>query len=158
MKLSIFSALTAIAFLSACSTFSKKECETMNWGQKGYESALKGEASAREALTYYDDKCKDEHGVEPQRDSFSIGYNDGLKVFCTPEYAKRFGSEGGVYKGHCPKDPQTNLEQHYSSGRLQFLEIRVKKLEQEVHDLQSSLSSARSDVSECEARCAQCTH
>ncbi len=46
-----------ILILSGCATYSKKQCETMDWHQKGFDTALEGK-SQPEGLDYYQRVCK----------------------------------------------------------------------------------------------------
>lgn len=134
-----------LTLLSACSTYSKKQCESMNWKAEGYKSALRGE-TAQEGYDYFVGTCGKDHGIKPTAEEFKLGYKDGLAAFCTPEAMLQFAQRGGVYRNICPAVAQEELTKNYQSGRLKFLENKVSELESEVSRLKGKLSDAENTI------------
>lgn len=140
-----FFALAALS-ITACSTFSKKECESMDWYQSGFTSARQGD-TVGDGLAYYQRKCTDEHGIAVNGQRFQEGYDKGLQYFCTEGEARLFGQTGKQYRGTCPKDKESAFTKNYDSGRMDYLIQRVKNLEQEISNLESQISYKDSEIS-----------
>jgi len=131
-------------FLLSCATYSKKECESFNWDQRGYRSALRGEVK-EDRLSYYYVTCNDKYAVKPEDQSFNTGYEKGLKRFCTADYAKEFARRGGEYVGTCTPEQEKSFLKPYAKGVNQFYKTRVYALERKVSDLESEVSSLESE-------------
>lgn len=59
-------------------------------------------------------------------------YTEGLKIFCTPSNAFRFGSSGGVYQDVCPNDTEEAWLLEYRKGRKIWLKAVIDEKEREV--------------------------
>lgn len=77
-------------------------------------------------------------------------YTEGLRVFCTPSNAYRFGSSGGVYLEVCPKDSEEAWLTEYRKGRKIWLKAVIDEKEREVVRLDGEvrrLESQRQNLS-----------
>ena len=59
-------------------------------------------------------------------------YTEGLKIFCTPANAFRFGSSGGIYQDVCPNDTEEAWLAEYRKGRKIWLKAVIDEKEREV--------------------------
>lgn len=134
---------------TGCSTFSRKECESMNWSAKGHQSALSGE-TVDEGIAYFKNACGVEHRIEPDMKAYQAGYAEGLKEFCTPEASAQFARRGGRYQGTCPEAQHEKVVTSFNSGRVDYLEKKVKNLESKVSSLESDNDRLRSQNSDLE--------
>lgn len=71
-------------------------------------------------------------------------YTEGLRVFCTPQSAYRFGTSGGVYQNVCPKEVENDWLTEYRKGRKIYLTSMVAEKEREVSRLDSEISRLES--------------
>lgn len=56
-------------------------------------------------------------------------YSDGLRIFCTPGNAYRFGSGGGIYQNVCSKSEEEPFLTEYRKGRKVWLTAVIKEKE-----------------------------
>lgn len=146
----LFALLTLVSAVG-CTTFSKQQCEEMNWALQGRSAALNGH-TAGSRLEYFDRECFQEHGVSPNTQAFQAGYENGLKEFCTPQYAYQFAVRGGEYNGICPAEKEKAVTESFHNGRSIYLERRVSHLADEVSSLTSEVGSLKSQLSSCESK------
>lgn len=67
-------------------------------------------------------------------------YAEGLKIFCTPSNAYRFGSTGGLYQNVCPNDVEEAWMGEYRKGRKVYLKALIEEKEREVARLEGDLN------------------
>lgn len=151
--------LSSFVFLTACSTYSKRQCSNFDWRSRGFLSATEGE-SQNHGIAHYRKACAVEHDVQPDFQEFKVGYEKGLKVFCTADHARLYASRGGEYLGTCPKETEKEFLKpyitginHYYKNQVSDLEREVSKLENEVNDLKNQVSNLESDKTSLEATC-----
>lgn len=143
--------------VTGCTTYSRSQCENFDWQNRGYNSALKGQ-STPEGLAHYQKECAEVHEVVPNTVEFEKGYKKGNQIFCTGDYAEKFGLKGGEYRsGICGEESEKAFLKPYIKGinvyyknRVSELEYQVADLESEVSDLESKVSSLESEVNSCE--------
>lgn len=143
--------LLTIANLTGCSTFSKQQCLEMDWKAQGFSTANNGE-SLTEGIAYFNQECGREHSIRVDSQLFKLGYDQGLKEFCSPENAFASGNKGVVYKGTCAQYSEDKFLSKYLAGRAAFTERRVVELESKVDDLESQVSNLKSEVSDKESQ------
>lgn len=137
--------------LSACSTYSKRQCQEMNWEAQGVQTAMKGEYLAQ-GLDHFHKVCLVENGIKPDEQGLRRGYDIGLKQFCTPEFA--YSLRGGRYSGVCPAEAEQAIKPKLQDGRMSFLERKVVELESEVSSLEGQISTLRGELSDAQGRAA----
>lgn len=84
----------------------------------------------------------------------------GIRVFCTPSSAYRFGAGGGVYLNVCPKDTEDAWMAEYRKGRKIYLTSQIAEKEKEISRLDgevSRLESKRTSLSQEQAMVANQT-
>ncbi len=146
----------------ACSTFSREQCQKMDWSFEGYNRARDGD-SAEPGIGYYKKECDQEHGIKVNEQLYNEGYQRGLNAFCTKEGGFSYARHGGHYRGTCPKEKESEFLSRFTEGRLIFLEDRLRDLEHEnkglrddVDSLRSQLSSAQSELSSARGEASTC--
>jgi outer membrane murein-binding lipoprotein Lpp len=142
--------IVAVLGLAGCSTFSKEQCEKMDWKSQGFASANKGDTFG-EGMAYYGHKCGEEHAVQVDSQRFKQGYEEGLKVFCIPENGYDAGNRGITYKGTCSQNSEDKFLSKYLTGNAAFMKRRVTELEGQVRSLESEVSTLKSELSSKES-------
>ena len=82
--------------VSGCSTFSKKQCRNFDWKNEGYQMALEG-LTEQQTVELFRQKCELKHEVKADAEALKKGFAEGIQIFCRPNLARRFGSQGGYY-------------------------------------------------------------
>lgn len=135
--------------LVSCTTFTKQQCESMDWQTQGYKAALAG-VPVQESFNQYQKSCREVQVslAQAHGDAFARGYDIGREKFCTAENASKFAGDGGVYRGTCPDKAITpNFMASYQSGREKFLLGEIQSLRSQISDLQSKVSSQAGEIS-----------
>lgn len=151
----IYFVVIGLTFMS-CTTYTKKQCETMDWRKQGENFALKGQ-TLDQGYFHFHNACKD---VVMDKAAFQAGHKEGLKIFCTAEYAENFAAEGGKYIGVCPETLENkNFLNKYHSSRENFLTKQIKELESDVstlkrknNDQEVEIAKLKNSLSTCEAK------
>lgn len=98
MRMAWMAALLTVVGLGGCETMSQDECLTADWRAIGFEDGTSGRPPSR--IADHRKACA-QHGVTPDLDRWSIGYDEGLERFCTPESGFSVGVSGGSHNGVC---------------------------------------------------------
>lgn len=132
------SLLLSTLFLVGCATYSKRQCEEMDWYREGRTAALNG-LTRKEGKTPFIDKCQEDQGVAVDVVAFDRGFANGLNKLCTPEGREALAAKGIKYQETCEShDDAVNLEQNRKSE----LQERVNELEEEVARLKKNCAPA----------------
>jgi Protein of unknown function (DUF2799) len=142
----------SILLLSSCSTFSKSDCESMNWQNEGYKAGSNGETAGQQAK-FFQKECTVEHQVPVNIEKFSKGYEQGLKSYCSTSNLYQKGLNGDSYSGVCKK---SEIAASYSNGRTQFLEKKVIEQEEAIQRLKSELDDLERKNSDLESKLNSC--
>lgn len=122
------------AFLIGCSTYSKKQCQEMDWYVEGKKAALQG-YTPKQGKTHFIDKCQEDQGVAIDYPEFERGFSAGLKKLCTPEGLKELEDKDIKYQRTC--------EAH--EDLLKFQKTRTSDLEEKVHNLELENSRLKTE-------------
>jgi hypothetical protein len=98
---------------TACS-LSKKDCETTDWYDRGLRDGRVGEFTS--ALTKYKEQCS-AHNITVDAHFYKMGYNDGLKQFCTFDNGHKEGLAGRVDLNVCPESSRGEYYRGYWAGK-----------------------------------------
>ncbi len=105
--------LTLLA-LPACSTLGEKGCKTIDWSVQGQLDAEKGHprVSRFEELRQ---ECS-KYSVEGDLRAYTVGYETGVKYFCTPANGWAWGAKGESYHQTCTPDLEPKFLETYRLG------------------------------------------
>lgn len=67
-------------------------------------------------------------------------HSDGLRIFCTPANAYRFGTTGDIYLNVCSKQEEEAFLTEYRKGRKVWLGAVIKEKEYKLQQLQAEIS------------------
>jgi hypothetical protein len=128
-----FILLVLLVFVS-CSTLEKKECQDMDWLDKGLQDGSDGESN----LDQYQKECS-KHGVEVSKEKYETGLTEGLRKFCTYDNGYEFGKNGKSHFNDCP------FNSDFKKGHDEAL----ADIEDEKEKKEEDLKKAVSDLNEC---------
>lgn len=81
-----------------------------------------------------------ETGIHPQ---LRQHYQKGLNVFCKPESAFEFASNGGEYENQCVERNEPAFMVQYKKGRRGYLKTQILKNEDEIRVIDQDISNIR---------------
>lgn len=96
-----------IVLISGCSTMSIEECKIAQWENIGQKDASEGYDRLRFAK--YMKACDKAH-ITPDQARYNKGYDEGLKLYCTPQNIFDLGLSGLGDYSICPINEQQNLK------------------------------------------------
>lgn len=107
----------AFAGLASCATLNEDQCRTANWQQLGQENGAAGHPASY--IEEHRRACA-EHKLPVDQQQWSIGWEQGIRVFCTPENGLTMGREGRSYANSCPLELKTDFEAAYSVSKALY--------------------------------------
>jgi hypothetical protein len=139
----------SLLFAAGCSTVSKEDCQRLNWSSTGYSWALDGGTThyVQGRTEYY---CQENYGVNFDPQAFGVGYDAGIKKFCTPEAALVFGQRGGQYNGTCKGKVEKEFLEKYQLGLSQFTAGKISSMESKINSLEDENSEKNRRIRDLE--------
>lgn len=98
--------------LGGCATLTLEQCQTSNWQQKGYKDGSNGSGTR---IAKYQKQCS-EHNVSVPSEAYYVGYQEGLKVFCTYDNGVREGEAGRRNEGVCVGGAASEFNKGHTAG------------------------------------------
>jgi hypothetical protein len=142
----ILSISLMVAF-SGCATLSKNECLEADWFEIGRRDGIMGKPRA--LFQRHTDACL-KHGVNPDRDGYYEGREEGLKFYCTEDNGFKQGRLGNEYQYVCPPEFEPDFlagyvkgsEIHEYESKIASLERRLERIDSEIKKKESKLYSS----------------
>lgn len=124
-------ALLGLGLLGSCATLNEEECMTADW----FELGRKDGAAGRPA-SYIDAhrRACEKHKLPVEQQPWQVGWDEGIRLYCTPDNGLLQGREGRGYANSCPPDLKTGFETAYHVAK------RVYDARQSRDRLQSEIS------------------
>ncbi|WP_372741422.1 DUF2799 domain-containing protein [Neptunomonas sp.] len=124
----------------------QSECLHADWQLIGQADASKGVHSS--VLDEYRNDCA-EYAVLPSRQDYHLGYQQGLKQFCTRTSGFFYGKKGSKYRGICPASLEAEFLEGYVPGYELFmisdvmtrLRISVSDAERDIRKIRKLIST-----------------
>jgi predicted RNase H-like nuclease (RuvC/YqgF family) len=110
-----------------CATYSKKQCQEMDWYVEGKRAALDG-YTLKQGKSHFIDKCQENQGVTMSVKEFEKGFAVGLDKLCTPEGLENLKSRDIKYQRTCDVREES---MNYEKSHEMELEEKIQKLETE---------------------------
>jgi len=144
-------AAICLLILSGCATLSESQCVASDWETVGYRDGLTGTASSQ--LLQHQNACM-KHGIAPDRDSYLVGWQQGVEQYCQPDNGFSVGQRGGGYSSICPSHLKDAYYAAYQDGRLLFtaqseinrMNRQISQKEHRIKQITSAQSSAEADL------------
>lgn len=116
LKISILALLT-IFLLSCTSYFVRKDCESMNWYQTGFDIALRGDRISN------DEKVNQCRKVEAEisESQLDTGFKAGMSRYCMPDTVYQTGKSGELFNTEfCDSSNMSLLQKKHSEGNKAY--------------------------------------
>jgi hypothetical protein len=118
------------------------------WSELGYQDGLNAIARSVSRANTFAEKCP-EHGMSADWTQYQLGYDRGIKDYCTPEQALLRGSEGNEsrYETVCLHSPQLAvIKKNYRLGRVEYLTRQTKDSENQLQHQEYEVRRCRDDL------------
>lgn len=140
--------ITIILAFSGCATLSKNECLEADWFEIGRRDGTMGKPRA--LFQQHRDACL-KHSVNPNRDAYYEGRDEGLKFYCTEDNGFKQGRLGRKYQYVCPPELEPNFLAGYVEGKeireyeskIASLKKRLERIESEIKKKEHKLYSSK---------------
>lgn len=149
MKVKMMAAGVAALVLAGCEAtpaMEVNECAVADWRAIGYRDGAEGRGGER--FGERNQICMNA-GYPADAGLYTIGRDEGLRVFCDPRAGFRRAVEGRSYNGVCPADIDPAYRAASEDGR------RVREVESLLNSARSEVSSLRSQIDECNRKISQ---
>ncbi|MFD1710426.1 DUF2799 domain-containing protein [Ottowia sp. GY511] len=131
IALRIGACLALVGVLGGCATMNAEDCQKADWQSLGYNDASSGSGSATGRRRA--EACQ-ELGFGADMGAYGRGWQDGLRVFCTPGGAENFARRGGRYEtGYCPPELEPQFLYYYRPAFERFeYQRRMRELQNDI--------------------------
>jgi len=119
--------------LASCATLEKDQCAVANWQELGFADGQQGRPAERVA-SYREDCAK--FGIPIDGQSYRVGWEAGIRQYCTPENGFERGINGRFARNSCPASISAQFQQPYNLGReiyeldrnIEAIQLKIDKL------------------------------
>lgn len=132
-------------FICISCSLSKKDCATADWYDRGFKDGRVGQFVSQ--LTKYKQQCG-AHNIEVDIHFYKMGYNDGLKQFCTFDNGHKEGLAGRVDLDVCPASSRGEYYRGYWAGKNRAHNYQAQKNMEATAQLEADRARLRA-LSEC---------
>ncbi len=131
--LRMIASMLVLAALAGCASdsVSESQCIAGDWQTVGYRDGANGYRSTQ--LLEHQNACV-KHGVIPDRASYMIGWEKGVREYCEANNGYDVGVSGYGHNNVCPDDQREAFLAAYHDGRQLYL------ARSEVNDLEQAIS------------------
>lgn len=145
-SIALAAALSA-ALLAGCGSnpsVSKNQCLANDWQTLGYRDGVNGRRSTE--LLKHQDACL-KHGVTPDRQQYTMGWQQGVREYCTPNNAFYIGETGAGHYNICPADQATAFLDAYQNGRdLYRARSAVVRIENQISKAEYRIEAIKTQI------------
>lgn len=141
--LTLLPGLALVLSMAGCATLDKENCLSADWQLIGFNDGVEGRDAGR--LEQHRDACSD-YGVVPQMDQYLLGYDQGVRRYCSALNGYKEARMGKALNAVCNGDLQPEFGRGFELGAQAYQQ--VTRLESVRHELNILTSEQRSDVSE----------
>lgn len=162
----ISAVIVAFGALTSCATLDKEECASVDWQQLGRSDGAAGYGAGR--VDSHRSACA-EHKLPVDGQQWMSGWQEGIRLYCTPQNGLTQGIEGRSYSYSCPPELKAGFEGAYFvakrvydarqardrlGGDLDrlFRQLRDAKSAEEKRPIEASIASKRSELFVAESR------
>ena len=132
-RLACLSVLLATISLSGCASLSESECRSNSWADIGFRDGRNGRSPDR--IADHKEACE-KYGIEPDRDDYLDGRDEGLVQYCTRHNGFQVGSANGTYEGVCAASNERAFLEGFNKGKsLYDARSRLASVESEISDV-----------------------
>ena len=145
--LKIVATLAVVLTVAGCGgnpSVSESQCIAGDWQTVGYRDGVNGLRSTQ--LLQHQDACV-QHDVFPDRDSYMVGWEQGMREYCKPHNAFVTGERGQRYSNVCPASMDHEFQEAYQEGRELYLaRAAVANLERKIVERENRLEVVKAEI------------
>ena len=135
--------LALAATLSGCETMTEDQCRKADWAERGRADGRNGEPESQ--LDAHRKACA-KAGVTPDERRWRQGWADGVKAYCVPAVAWRWGLDNRSYRGACRDfDEALFLRWHRAGHDAYKTKSEREARQREIDKLEEQLKKAEKD-------------
>ena len=142
-----FSLIVGVLLLTGCgggATLSENLCVAGDWQTLGYRDGALGYRSS--SLLEHQEDCV-EHGIVPDRADYMLGWEEGMREYCTASNGFVVGELGRGHNNVCSEDLREAFLEAYLKGRKLYLaRYRVNQLDSEIHQRNGRLEAVKAEI------------
>jgi len=117
--------------MSGCATLNESECRSGSWSDIGFRDGRNGRSADR--IADHKEACE-KYGIEPERDDYLTGRDEGLVQYCTRHNGFEVGRSNGTYEGVCATLNERAFLDGFNKGKALYdARSRLDSLESEIH-------------------------
>lgn len=137
-------ALLLVAGCSSNPTVTESQCIAGDWQTVGYRDGSNGLRSTQ--LLQHQDACV-QYDVIPDRQSYMLGWNEGVREYCSPHNGFAVGERGERYYNICPAALDHDFQAAYAEGRQLYLaRAAVNALERKIGQRERRLEQVKAEI------------
>ena len=145
--LKIVATVAVVLTIAGCGgnpSVSESQCIAGDWQTVGYRDGVNGLRSTQ--LLQHQDACV-QHDVFPDRDSYMVGWEHGMREYCKPHNAFATGERGQRYYNVCPASMDHDFQEAYKEGRELYLaRAAVANLERKIVARENRLEVVKTEI------------
>lgn len=109
--------LVLLPAVSGCAYFVRKDCQSTDWRQAGYEEGAAG--GKRNAFRGHQQRCAEAEAHIPEPE-WNAGFAEGHRSYCSEDGGRKAGAAGRRYTGVCKGDGSSAFERGYLDGLAMY--------------------------------------
>lgn len=106
--------LSALVVLTSCATLNEDQCRTVQWFDLGQQDGAAGRGEGH--IEEHRRSCA-EHKLPVDEDQWRTGWEQGIRLYCTPENGLLKGRQGSYYANSCPAELRVGFETAYQVAK-----------------------------------------
>ncbi|MEO1702473.1 MAG: DUF2799 domain-containing protein [Pseudomonadota bacterium] len=143
MRIWIFAGIgLAVTFaLSSCATLNEEQCQVTDWRTLGQTDG--GQGRPQSYVAEHQSACS-RFGIPVDSVAWTSGWQEGIKIYCTPNNGITVGQAGRTNFNACPADQAAGFNEAYNVGKSVY-DARAErdKLQRELNTLITELSDTK---------------
>lgn len=129
----ISGAALTLGVLASCATLDESQCRAVDWTALGYEDGAAGRTPSH--IERHREACQ-RFRLPVEEQSWRGGWEEGIRLYCTPANGLNEGRHGRSYANSCPIELKAEFEDAYRvAKRLHDAEARLSRERNQIESL-----------------------
>ncbi|MEO0545142.1 MAG: DUF2799 domain-containing protein [Pseudomonadota bacterium] len=130
--------LAATFALSSCATLNEEQCQVTDWRTLGQTDG--GQGRPQSYVAEHQSACS-RFGISVDAVAWTSGWQEGIKVYCTPSNGLTVGQAGRTNFNACPADQSAGFNEAYNVGKSVYdARSERDRLQREINTLITALA------------------